>query len=257
MSPDGKAIDRSSAVLVNSGAGREANKLIRVDDWYYLIFSEYYPEKGRYVMAKRSKTIMGPYQEEKQLLHPCREAMEPNQGGIVQALDGSWYFLTHHGTGSWEGRAVSLLPVTWIDNWPVIGNVGADGIGSMVWEGIIPGSNPQGNYLSTGDHFDTNRIALQWQWNYQPRAEMYSLTERPGWLRLKAFKPLENNQLLLAGNTLSQRTFRSTQNEVITKFDISGMCDGQKKWSLSFFKRICFNWNRTNRWSQKTGVQTK
>lgn len=236
LSPDGKAIDRSSAVLVNSGGGREANKLIKVDDWYYLIFSEYYPEKGRYVMAKRSKTIMGPYQEEKQLLHPCREAMEPNQGGIVQAPDGNWYFLTHHGTGSWEGRAVSLLPVTWIDNWPVIGDVGADGIGSMVWEGIIPGSNPQGNYLSTGDHFDTNQIALQWQWNYQPRTEMYSLTERPGWLRLKAFKPLKNNQLLLAGNTLSQRTFRSTQNEVITKFDISGMCDGQKNGLCHFSK---------------------
>lgn len=236
MSPDGRSIDRSSAVLVNSGAGREANKLIKAGDWYYLIFSEYYPEKGRYVMAKRSKAMMGPYVEEKQLAYPSKEAMEPNQGGIVKAPDDNWYFLTHHGTGSWEGRAVSLLPITWIDDWPIIGNVGADHIGSMVWTGRIPGLNTQGNYLFTSDSFDENTIAAQWQWNYQPRKEMYSLNERTGWLRLKAFKPLKKSQLLFAGNTLSQRTFRSLKNEVITKFDVSGMVDGQKNGLCHFSK---------------------
>jgi len=236
MSPDGKTIDRSSAILVNSGAGREANKLIKVGDWYYLIFSEHYPDKGRYVMAKRSKTLMGPYLEEKQLAHPSRDAMEPNQGGIIQAPDGNWYFLTHHGTGNWEGRIVSLLPVTWTDGWPIIGEVGPDGIGSMVWKGKIPGSSNPENYLKTSDHFETKEISKQWQWNYQPRTEMISLSERPGWLRLKAFKPLRHNQLLSAGNTLTQRTFRSTGNEVVTKLDISGMTDGQKSGLCHFSK---------------------
>ncbi len=236
MTPDGKSIDRSSAILVNSGAGREANKLIKVGDWYYLIFSEHYPEKGRYVMAKRSRTLMGPYLEERQLAHPSRQAMEPNQGGIIQGHDGNWYFLTHHGNGSWEGRSVSLLPVTWVDGWPVIGTVGPDGIGSMVWEGKIPGSGAQGNYLSTSDHFDEKHLSLQWQWNYQPRTEMFSLDERPGWLRLKAFKPLKSNQFLLAGNTLSQRVFRSAGNEVVIKLDISRMTDDQKAGLVHFSK---------------------
>jgi hypothetical protein len=53
---------------------------------------------------------------------------------------------------------------------------------------------------------------------------------------LKAFKPIKNNQLLSAGNTLSQRTFRSTENEVITKFDISGMTDGHKTGLCHFSK---------------------
>lgn len=236
MTPDGKTIDRSSAIPVNSGAGREANKLIKVGDWYYLIFSEYYPEKGRYVMAKRSRKLMGPYMEEKQLAHPSKFAMEPNQGGIIRAHDGNWYFLTHHGTGSWEGRAVSLLPVTWIDGWPIVGNVGSDGIGNMVWKGKIPGSQTWKNDSSATDHFDGQTISAQWQWNYQPRAEMFSLTERPGWLRLKAFKPLKQSQLLQAGNTLTRRCFRSSRNEVITKFDISGMTDGQQSGLCHFSK---------------------
>ena len=56
---------------------------------------------------------------------------------------------------------------------------------------------------------------------------MVSLTERPGWLRLKAFKPLENGKLLKAGNTLTQRSFRMPQNTVTIRLDISHMTDGQ------------------------------
>jgi beta-xylosidase len=236
MTPDGKTIDRSSAVQVNSVAGREANKLIKVDDWYYLIFSEYYPDKGRYVLAKRSKNLMGPYTEEKQLAYPSREAMEPNQGGIVNANDGNWYFLTHHGSGSWEGRAVSLLPVTWIKGWPVIGEVGNDGIGSMVWGGKIPVTGQPAKDYSTSDHFEEKEIAIHWQWNYQPRADMFSLKERPGWLRLKAFRPLAPGRMLTAGNTLSQRTFRSLKNTAVIRMDITEMTDGQQSGLCHFSK---------------------
>ena len=70
MSPDGRRIERDSAVLINSGSGREANKLIKVGDWYYLIFSEHKKELGRYVMAKRSRRMTGPYLEERQLALP-------------------------------------------------------------------------------------------------------------------------------------------------------------------------------------------
>ena len=41
MSTDGKSIDLKSARLVNEGGYREANKLIKVGDWYYLVFSDH------------------------------------------------------------------------------------------------------------------------------------------------------------------------------------------------------------------------
>ena len=47
-------------------------------------------------------------------------------------------------------------------------------------------------------------------------------------MRLKAYRPLEPNQLLKAGNTLTQRTFRKQDNVVVVKMDISGMENGQK-----------------------------
>lgn len=47
-------------------------------------------------------------------------------------------FLTHHGTGDWAGRQVSLLPVTWVNEWPIIGKVLPEGIGTMVWTGKMP-----------------------------------------------------------------------------------------------------------------------
>lgn len=228
MSGDGKKIDRKSAKLVNSGSGREANKMIKVGDWYYLIFSEHKSDKGRYVMAKRSKKMMGPYKEERQLALPSREAMEPNQGGIVQGKDNNWYFFTHHGTGDWSGRIASLLPVTWIDGWPIIGEVLPENIGTMKWRGSMPFSIPEKFHIQRSDDFDTDKLSVQWQWNYQPRADKFSLTERPGWIRLKAFTPIKPNELLSAGNTLTQRCFRVTNSDVVIKADISNMADGQK-----------------------------
>lgn len=229
MSPDGRSIDRSSARLVNEGSGREASKLIKVGGWYYLVFSEHKGRKGRYVMAKRARTITGPYTEERQLSYACREANEPNQGGIVEGKDGKWYFLTHHGTGDWSGRIVSLLPVTWVNEWPVIGEMAtSDTIGSMKWGGAIPAKSGHKLYIARSDGFKDRTLAPQWQWNYQPRSDMFSLTERKGWLRLKAFRPLRSNQLKYAGNTLTQRCFRTPENNVVIKMDIANMTDGQK-----------------------------
>jgi hypothetical protein len=47
MSADGRSIDRSRAVLVNEGEGREASKLLKYGGWYYLVFSREGPIRGR------------------------------------------------------------------------------------------------------------------------------------------------------------------------------------------------------------------
>lgn len=60
------------------------------------------------------------------------------------------------------------------------------------------------------------------------RAEKWSLTERPGWLRLHAFELLVADNLLKAGNTLTKRTLRTATNTIGVKLDLSGMADGQK-----------------------------
>lgn len=237
MSPDGKKIDRKSARLINSGNRREANKLIYKDGWYYLVFSEHKGRLGRYVMAKRAKRITGPYSEERQLALPGHDAKEPNQGGIVDTPDGKWYFFTHHGTGDWGGRMASLLPVTWIDRWPIIGKVNKDGMGTMQWAAEMPVKGQPKVEIARTDNFNGNMLEHQWQWNHEPRKDMFSLTERPGWLRLKAYKPLKNDILSKAGNTITQRSYRTKGNIVVAKIDISRMADGQRAGLCHFSKQ--------------------
>ncbi len=237
MKKNGKGIERDKGRLVNSGWGREASKLIYHDGYYYIVFSEHRDGIGRYVMAKRDRDMTGTFEEEKQLLLPCRESNEPNQGGIIQGPDGKWYFLTHHGSGDWSGRIVSLLPVGWRDGWPMMGDISEKTPGSMVWEAKMPAVKTEKLTMARSDEFEASVLGPQWQWNYQPRDDMWSLTERPGWVRLKAYRPLENDKLLKAGNTLTQRSFRSTHNEVTIKMDISHMADGQHAGLAHFASR--------------------
>jgi beta-xylosidase len=227
LTPDGRDIVKESGQLINEGSGREANKLYKINGTYYHLYSEHQGNTGRYVMMQRSKNIFGPYAEKKQLGHADRPAMEPNQGGLVQTEKGGWCFFTHHGTGAWEGRCASLLPVTWIDGWPIIGEVGSDGIGSMVWFGPKPVAGTPVATPQTDEEFQETSLPPQWEWNYQPRADKWSLTERPGFLRLHAFKPLRADDLMAAGNTLTQRSMRTKENVVTLALDLSGMADGQ------------------------------
>jgi beta-xylosidase len=227
LTADGKDLIKESDKVIHQSRGSEANKLYKIKGWYYHLFSEVRPE-GRVVMMERSKNIWGPYDKAKQLNHAEKQFNEPNQGGLVDTENGDWYFYTHHGSGDWSGRVNSLLPVTWTDGWPIIGEVGADGIGRMKWSGKMPVKGTKVITPQSSDDFNRTTLPPQWEWNYQPRADKWSLTQRPGWLRLKAFKPIEPDNLLKAGNTLTQRVFRTTKNEVIIKMDLSEMANGEK-----------------------------
>lgn len=227
MSADGKKPLPETDRVIYQSKGSEANKLYKIGGIYYHYFSEVHSE-GRVIMMNRSKSLDGPW-EKRQLNHVNKKLdNEPNQGGLIELPSGEWWFFTHHGTGSWEGRVASLLPINWIDGWPVIGAPGPDGIGSMVWSAKKPISGSPIVTPQTDDEFDGPKISPQWEWNYQPRADKWSLTERPGFLRLHAFKPLKPNDLLKAGNTLTQRAMRTESNEVTVKLDIRGMADGQQ-----------------------------
>ena len=235
LTADGRDLIPDSDQVTHQSKGSEANKLYKFKGIYYHLFSEVKAE-GRVVMMERSTNIFGPYAESKQISHADRQAKEPNQGGLVETETGGWYWFTHHGSGSWEGRCASLLPVTWMDGWPVIGQVGTDGIGHMVWSGKMPVAGTPIVTPQANDEFNETTLPPQWEWNYQPRPDKWSLTERPGWLRLHAFQPLRPDDLLKAGNTLTQRSFRTATNEVVVQIDLTGMADGQQAGLCHFAK---------------------
>ena len=227
MADDVMSLRRDEAVLVNEGNRREASKLLRHDGWFYLVFSEFKGREGRYVVARRSRSLVGPYTEERRLTRNVAGDNEPNQGGIVEGPDGKWYFFTHHGRGTWAGRQVSLLPVVWSDGWPLIGQQGDDGLGTMVWQGAMPSPSVRLGTIGTFEEtFDSASLAPDIEWNHQPRASMFTVGERRGWMRMKAFRPLKQGNMKTVGNIMTWRLWAHCTTVSTTLVDASGITRG-------------------------------
>jgi beta-xylosidase len=226
LSPDNKTLIAASDRVIYQSKGSEANKLYKFNGTYFHFFSEVHGET-RVMMMRRAASLRGPWSEKRQLMHSESGTMEPNQGAILQGPDGNWYFLTHHGSGDWAGRAASLLPVHWVDGWPVIGRPGHDGIGTMVWEANMPAPASRRQFPQGSDNFDGRTLAPVWEWNYQPRVDKWSLSERPGFLRLHGFPGLDGGNLLKVGNVLTQRVVRSSGQSFVARLELTGMAEGQ------------------------------
>jgi beta-xylosidase len=204
---------------------------------YLHYFSEVRPE-GRVAMMERSKSLQGPW-EVRQLNHVHgAQDKEPNQGGLMQLKDGSWWFLTHQGHGDWEGRAGVLLPVTWLQGWPILGRPGPDGIGEMVWGGSKPILNDSTSELFASDSFRDGPLGPEWEWRYQPRPDAWSLTHRV--LRLRALVPLAGRSgFASVRNVITQRAARTSKAQVTVKMDLSSFQDGQEAGLAHFAKSDC------------------
>jgi beta-xylosidase len=227
LAADGKSLVKDSDRIIHQSRGSEANKLYKINGLYYHYYSEVKTE-GRVIMMNRAPSLDGPW-ETRQLNHVSKAIdKEPNQGGLVQVPNGDWWFLSHQGSGDWEGRAMVLLPVTWKDGWPIIGEPGSDGIGNMVWKHAKPVSGGQFLTPARSDDFSAKTLAPQWEWNHAPRDDKWSLSQRENFLRLHAFKPLRADDLLTTGNVLSQRAYRTSASKMTVTLDLAGMADGQE-----------------------------
>lgn len=236
-----KYLDIIGGYITHPYRTSEASKLFKRNGYYYFYFSEVrkaYTLTPRIPVLLRSKSIYGPY-ELKELMYSHGFAVdkEPNQGSIIDSPDGkNWFFLTHHGTGDFSGRFLSLLPVKWQNDWPQVSeDLDHDGIGEMVW-GPLPKviKDLTKIRMKADDEFSSVKLGVQWEWNHQPRADKWSLTDNPGHLRLNAFKPLEKDNFFKAGNTIGQRYYRSEKGISTVKMEISGMADGQEAGSVHY-----------------------
>ncbi len=211
LTPDGLEVVPESQALVNEGHGREANKLYKWNDTYYHLYSEV-EGGGRRLMMARAKSPKGPYSERRVLSHPQREADEPNQGGFLTDDAGNWFFFTHHGHGQWYGRAASLLPVTWIDGWPIVGKPDANGIGTMVWN---PERPVMKNLPIPRSPFPIPRspsfTSPDWAWNHAPRTDKYRLSD--DMIKMEAFRPLNPDDFFTVGNVFTRRVVRPSASE--------------------------------------------
>src|SRR5262249_31750697 len=128
----------------------------------------------------------------------------PHQGALVDTPSGEWWFLHFQDAGLY-GRVLHLNPVTWEDDWPLMGTAApATGKREPVLAHAKPAAAPGPvGVPAPSDEFAESRLGLQWQWNANHREAWYSLGARSGYLRLFPQPPTDD--LGLAPNLLLQK----------------------------------------------------
>jgi beta-xylosidase len=226
MSADGKHVLDAGKVIVQDPEHLpvlEGPKLYKRNGYYYI----FAPFGGVGVGAEvvlRARNIYGPYEHRVVLAQGSTSINGPHQGAYVETPDGEGWFIHFQSDGA-HGRIVHLEPVSWRDDWPIVGQDPQDEIvGEPVPAGPIPGrphvlsqQRPQ-----TSDEFDDAKLGPQWEWNHNPNNAHWSLTARPGYLRLM---PMRAEDLLSARNTLTQ-CMQDNSFEFTVRLDLSQMKNG-------------------------------
>jgi xylan 1,4-beta-xylosidase len=161
------------------------------DGRYYLMISEGGTSYEHMVTIARSDSPWGPFESNPDnpiLTHryrPKSPIQAVGHADIVETPDGWWLVCLairpqgghfHH-----IGRETFLAPVEWNDKgWPVVNDNNA-----LEFTMKAP-KLPQHTWPKppARDNFDDDKLALQWNYLRNPYEDNYSLSQRPGYLRL-------------------------------------------------------------------------
>lgn len=196
----------------------EGSRAIKYKGKYYLLMISWPKDGKRRQVCYRADKITGPY-EKKVILEDDFDGFGyVGQGCIVDDAKGNWYGVIFQDRGG-VGRVLTLMPCRWEDGWPMLGD--KDGRVPKVMEKPVQGypAIP----LVVSDDFSGKELKINWQWNHNPVNDAWSLAERPGYLRLKTSRVVDN--LYAAPNTLTQR-MEGPQCTGTVSLDISRMKDG-------------------------------
>jgi len=142
-----------------------------------------------------------------------------HQGGIVDTPSGEWWsvIMSDHGSA---GRMVALVPITWDNSFPLIGLPGNLRKAPNTWLKPNTGhiEEPKPAFIHD-DSFDTGKLNPNWQWNHVPDDTKWSLTEKPGVLRLHS---LTASNFWSARNSLCQRP-PGPESVMTVELDSSGL----------------------------------
>ncbi|WP_341281039.1 glycoside hydrolase family 43 protein [Paenibacillus sp. FSL H8-0537] len=175
------------------GSFPEGPHLYRIGEWYYLIIAEGGTEYGHMVTAARSKKPYGPFEGcPHNPILTQRSTDNPIQATghaeLIQISEQEWwavflgirpigYPAAHH-----LGRETFGAPVTWTaDGWPIIGDNGRAALELDAPNLPLSEQEPWQEL----DDFNEPELALHWNFLRNPSEASWSLSERPGWLKLQ------------------------------------------------------------------------
>ena len=188
MAPDATHLLGEGSIVIDAPHHPflEGPKIHKRNGWYYILAPGGGVTNG-WQVAFRSRHIQGPYEERIVLEQGASEINGPHQGALVET-GGEWWFLHFQDRGAY-GRIVHLQPVTWQNDWPLIGvDQDQNGVGEPVagWKKPATAGSSSVQIPATTDEFDREQLGLQWQWQANHDPAWYSLTERPGFLVLNS-----------------------------------------------------------------------
>ncbi|OED92785.1 beta-xylosidase [Vibrio breoganii ZF-55] len=226
----------------------EGPQILKKDGYYYLITAEGGTERNHAVTVCRSKNILGPYEvhPENPILTTRFQENAPleraGHGFFVETQNGEWYlshlcsrripnpegyqFIPDYDNGySILGRESAIQKAHWQEGWP------------YVTSGRIPALEVEAPDLQphpwpskpSRDNFESTTLAVDYQTLREPADESWlSLTERPGYLRLKGRHYLSSryDQSMLARRFQAFYCTVETKLEFApeTPYEMAGLC---------------------------------
>lgn len=198
----------SDPVIVFAGNGTENRtcegpKFYKRNGWYWVMFPAGGVPTG-FQVAMRSQSPFGPYEAKKVLAQGKSKINGPHQGAWIHTQYGEDWFM-HFQDKEAYGRVVHLQPVTWKDNWPVMGKVPSKGYCGEPYETYkMPKAASHVNMNPVeSDEFNKPKLGLQWQWhaNYQ---QWFGMPTSMGVMRIYTYK--SNATIWNVPNLLLQKT---------------------------------------------------
>ncbi len=179
---------------VKGNVHAEAPHLYKIDGMYYLMVAEGGTSHDHAVTIARSEAVTGPYKNNARnpilthrhlgLAHPI---VGTGHADLVETQNGEWWMVMlamrpYDGYFYNLGRETFMAPVIWEDGWPIV----SPGSGKVEFSYELPDlpSHPWPAQPNR-DEFDGDSLAYIWNFLRTPREDFWSLSERPGHLRLR------------------------------------------------------------------------
>jgi beta-xylosidase len=235
LSPDFRSIVTPARQIYKSPTETlEGSHMYKRNGWYYICNAAGARTGREYVM--RSKNIYGPYESRLMLNSAMNYAYNGlHQGGFLDLPNGdSWFFIFQDHDS--VGRPPILFPIEWVDDWPVLKQDSTTTYGHVQPTYQKPATNVTVAPISPmhSDEFSSPTLSLEWQWSHNPDDTKWSLTERPGFMRLHAtpgriLKEARNTLVKrLIGPSISGRTLIDLSN--LEEGDVTGLA----MWNLPY-----------------------
>ena len=230
-----KLVGPMTKILEKPGILIEGPNLYKRNGWYYLMLAEGGTGWNHGISTARSRQVTGPYELDRQPSvltsrdAPTLRLQKAGHGELVETQAGEWYLVhlasrplatgappspgspdksavaaAHAGHRCVLGRETCLQRVEWSqDGWLRLATGGTGPQDSLpVPKGLAP--HPW-HVLPSRDDFDSGNLGADWNSLRAPMDESWlSLTERPGWLRLRG----RDSQHSLFAQSLVARRFQ-------------------------------------------------